>query len=912
MHISQKILSDITVYTKYAKYLPDLERRETWEEIVDRNKAMHLKKFPQLKDEIEEAYQYVYDKKVLPSMRSLQFGGKPIDVNQTRIFNCSYAPVDHPYVFAEAMFLLLSGVGFGYSVQRHHVEKLPEIRKPSKSYRYLVGDSIEGWADAVKVLIYSYFGKRSTLPDFDFRDIREKGALLVTSGGKAPGAEPLKDCLHNIKKILDRKQDGEKLRPVEVHDIMCYIADAVLAGGIRRSAMISLFSMDDLDMLTCKSGDWWETNPQRSRANNSAVVLRHRIKENEFMNIWEMIKASGSGEPAFFFSNNQEWGTNPCCVSGDTWVLTTEGARRAKDLVGSKHTLLVNGKAVETSEEGFWKSGTKDVYKLVTDHGYELTLTQDHRLLRTSDGAQEWVELKDLRVGDKIMISNHTEVPLWGNRSSSQAVKGYNIGSFIFGGGEMPDEAKLSHEVMEVLVKEYNIEVGDDKITEEIMMSSKFFHMGFLGALLDKFSTINENMGELVVDFQGIDGAKNIQNMLIRLGIKSQMMVYVDGVCKLLIPIKIQKERILESLISYKSDSWYDYVRSYDQSGGFEDYWSSHVMGITKLGVEDVYDVNVPEVSEFCANGIRAHNCEIGLRPNQMCNLTEINSMGVYTQEELNNRARVASFIGTLQASYTDFHYLREIWKRTCEKDALLGVSMTGIASGGVLNLNLEEASQVVLDENARVADLIGINRSARTTCVKPAGTTSLVLGTSSGIHAWHNDYYIRTMRLGKDESIYWYLRNEVPDLIEDDITKPHLQAILSVPQKAPEGAITRFESSLDLLARVKMFNEQWVAKGHRTGDNKHNVSVTISVKDDEWDVVGKWMWDNRDSYTGISVLPFNDHVYKQAPFQDSTEEEYNRLVELLHDIDLTKVIETEDLTNLTGELACAGGACLI
>lgn len=911
MHISQKILSDITVYTKYAKYLPDLERRETWEEIVDRNKNMHLKKFPHLKDEIEEAYQYVYDKRVLPSMRSLQFGGKPIDVNQTRIFNCSYAPVDHPYVFAEAMFLLLSGVGFGYSVQRHHVDKLPEIRKPSKSYRYLIGDSIEGWADAVKVLLYSYFGKRSTLPDFDFRDIREKGALLVTSGGKAPGAEPLKDCLHNIKKILDRKNDGEKLRPIEVHDIMCYIADAVLAGGIRRSAMISLFSMDDLDMLTCKSGDWWETNPHRSRANNSAVVLRHRIKENEFMDIWEMIKASGSGEPAFFFSNNQEWGTNPCCVSGDTWVLTSEGARRAKDLVGEKHTLLVNGVEMETNENGFWKSGTKEVYKLETSHGYELVLTHDHRLLRLKDGAQEWVELKDIHLGDEIMISNHREAPSWGYRSSLDVVKGYNIG-FLIGGVDIPKEAKLSREMMEKLLKEYNIEVGSNKITEEILMSSKFFHRGFLGGLFDASSKIHEDGGSINKVFRDVDIAKNVQNMLLRIGIKSHIVEDIEGLFTLIIAINTQKNSILEGLVSYEPSVWYNHVYSYTNQKKQEDYWGSTVVKITKLGEQDVYDVNVPEASEFCANGIRAHNCEIGLRPNQMCNLTEINAMGVYTQEELNNRSRVAAFIGTLQASYTDFHYLREVWKRTCEKDALLGVSMTGIASGGVLKLDLEEAAQVVLDENERVAELIGINKSARTTCVKPAGTTSLVLGTSSGIHAWHNEYYIRTLRLGKDESIYWYLRSEVPDLIEDDITKPHLQAILSVPQKAPEGAITRFESSLDLLDRVKMFNEKWVARGHRSGDNAHNVSVTISVKDDEWDVVGKWMWDNRNSYTGISVLPFSDHVYKQAPFQDSTQEEYNRLVGLLHDIDLTKVTETEDLTDLTGELACAGGACLI
>lgn len=233
MDISQKILSDLTVFMKYAKYLPEKQRRETWEELVDRNKEMHLKKFPNLKDEIESAYKLVYEKKILPSMRSLQFAGKSIEINPSRIYNCCYRPVDDYKAFSEAMFLLLSGVGFGFSVQKHHVEKLPEIKKPTKERRFLVGDSIEGWSDAVKALIKSYLigGPK---PRFDFGDIRQKGALLVTSGGKAPGPEPLKICLVQVESILSSKESGDKLRPIDCHDILCHIADAVLAGGIRR------------------------------------------------------------------------------------------------------------------------------------------------------------------------------------------------------------------------------------------------------------------------------------------------------------------------------------------------------------------------------------------------------------------------------------------------------------------------------------------------------------------------------------------------------------------------------------------------------------------------------------------------------------------------------------------------------
>ena len=615
MELPAKILSDITVFMKYAKFNPALNRRENWKELVDRNKAMHLEKFPQLKEEIDAAYTFVYDKKILPSMRSLQFAGKPIVINNARLYNCCFLPIDHVDAFSEVMFLLLSGTGVGYSVQRHHVENLPEIHKPTKNRRYLVGDSIEGWADAVKVLVTAYM-KNKAMPVFDFSDIRPKGAMLITSGGKAPGPEPLKDCLHDVQKILDRKQNGEKLSTIEVHDILCYIADAVLAGGIRRSAMIALFNVDDDDMLTCKFGNWWETAPQRGRANNSAVIVRSKVEEETFLDLWKKIEASGSGEPGFFFTNDKEWGMNPCA--------------------------------------------------------------------------------------------------------------------------------------------------------------------------------------------------------------------------------------------------------------------------------------------------------EISLRPFQFCNLTTIHAGDVESQEDLNARARAAAFIGTLQASYTNFHYLRDVWKRTTEKEALIGVSMTGIASGSVLKLDLKEASNIVKEENARIASLIGTNPAARCTTVKPEGTSSLVLGTSSGIHAWHNEYYIRRVRVGKNESIYTHLMLNHPELVKDEFFKPNIQAVIEVPQKAPAGAVTRQESALDLLKRVSKVWKEWVKPGHRKGANKNNVSVTVTMKPDEWQEVGEWMWNNRDNFTALSVLPYSDHSYIQAPFEDITEEQYTELVKTLHNINLDDVVELEDATNLQGEAACAGGACEI
>jgi len=315
MELNNKILSDITVHMKYARYNPELKRRETWKELVSRNMEMHIKSYPKLMNEIIAAYSYVEEKKVLPSMRSMQFGGKPIEISPNRIYNCAYLPIDDINAFSETMFLLLGGTGVGYSVQQHHVDKLSLINKPytKRTRRYLISDSIEGWADAIKMLMKSYLNGKSSRIVFDYSDIRPKGARLVTSGGKAPGPQPLKECILKITGVLENKEDGDKLSTLEAHDIICYIADAVLAGGIRRAALISLFSADDDEMISCKSGAWWELNPQRGRANNSAVLMRHKITKSFFMDLWKRVELSKAGEPGIYFNNDKDWGTNPCC-----------------------------------------------------------------------------------------------------------------------------------------------------------------------------------------------------------------------------------------------------------------------------------------------------------------------------------------------------------------------------------------------------------------------------------------------------------------------------------------------------------------------------------------------------------------------------------------------------------------------
>jgi len=362
---------------------------------------------------------------------------------------------------------------------------------------------------------------------------------------------------------------------------------------------------------------------------------------------------------------------------------------------------------------------------------------------------------------------------------------------------------------------------------------------------------------------------------------------------------------------------------TYNQLKETASTYNHKVIGVQYLeGLHDVYNITVDnnhtvgivtnDSGEQMSGIFVTQCCEIALRPFQFCNLCEVNVSDVVDQEDLEARTKAATFIGTLQASYTDFHYLRPIWQRTTEKEALLGVGMTGIGSGVAQKLDVKAAAKAAKEENERVAGLLGINKAARVTTIKPSGTTSCVLGTSSGIHAWHDEYYLRRIRIGKNEALYPYLKENHPQLVEDEYFRPHDTAVVGVPQKAPSHAILRTESPIQLLERVKWFNTNWIRQGHRTGMNTHNISATVSIREHEWDAVGNWLWTNKESYNGISVLPYDGGSYIQSPFETITKEEYERLMETLHEIDLKAVIEMDDNTEHSQEVACSGAACEI
>lgn len=936
--LSREILSQITIYNKYSKYLESKNRRETWEELVNRNKNMHIKKYPKLKDKINMIYNnFVLTKKVLPSMRSMQFAGKPIEISPNRLYNCAFLPIDSIDAFSETMFLLLGGTGVGYSVQKHDIEKLPEIKHPNqnRTRRYLIADNIEGWADAVKVLFKSYTGKISSNILFDYSDIRPKGAKLITSGGKAPGPQPLKECLIKIRGILDHKQENEKLTTLEAHDIMCFIADAVLAGGIRRAAMIALFSLDDEEMLSAKTGNWWELNPQRGRANNSAVVLRHKITKDIFYNLWERTQASKAGEPGIYLTNDKTWGANPC-FSYDTPILTPYGYKPIGELEGDE-TEFINYRG-ETVQGTVFKSGRKSIYKIKLSNKVEIKTTTNHKFM-LNDGSEK--EAQYITKEDRLM-------PYY---SINKEVNKFTELGFIQGGGSTGRLKSDSHLGLEIYIGEKDLDIaelfniketgrhyirGYNELLKELGFSSnalperglpsgiwnwdynnlRFFLQGLYSAngsiITNHRIAFKGTCYTLIENLQKILKEKFDINSYITIN-KEKEIEFSNGnyICKESYDLNISK---LSSIIRFAAEI--GFVQRYKQESLKNLILNKgpKVLSSKICEVEDVFDFTLYDNTHWgVINGVIAHNCvEIALRPYQFCNLTEINGLDIKTQEELNNRVQAASFIGTLQAGYTDFHYLREIWKKTTEKDALIGVSFTGLANEDLLNLDFKEAANLVIQKNKEVAKEIGINQAKRTTCVKPAGTTSLVLGTSSGIHAWHSPYYIRRIRLLKTEPLYKYLKNVLPELVEDEYFRPHDTAVLSIPQKSPDHAIYRDESALDLLSRVANTYKTWVKSGHIDGQNTHNISATISVKDDEWDSVKEWMWQNRDSYNGITVLPYDGGNYKQAPFETCSKEKYEELYKLLTNIDLSKVDETEDLTNHTENLACSGNNCEI
>jgi ribonucleoside-diphosphate reductase alpha chain len=599
-------LQNYTFVSKYARWIESENRRETWKEAVDRVKSMMNTYYADknLDAEIGWAYDFMFKKKVLGSQRALQFGGEPILKRHAKIYNCTSSYCDRLRFFQECFWLLLCGSGTGFSVQKHHVAKLPNLSLVAKNHdngmKYTIDDSIEGWADALGVLLSSYFTKASEdkfkiykdqYVVFDYSNIRQKGATLSSGVGKAPGFEPLQKGLEKIRTLLDKciANEQKRLRPIDAYDIIMHSSDAVLSGGVRRSASLALFSHDDEDMAKAKTGNWYMDNPQRARSNNSALLLKDNTTFEEFQTLMESVKEFG--EPGFIWSDSTEMTFNPC-----------------------------------------------------------------------------------------------VEVGMW---------------------------------------------------------------------------PVDESTGK---------------------------------------------------------SGW------------------------------------------------------------QGCNLSTINCSSVTDEEDFYERCKAAAIIGTLQAGFTNLDYLGDTSKRIFDREALLGVSLTGIMEKHDLVLTeqvLKQGAKIAVETNKEMAKKIGINQAARVTCLKPEGTSSSMLGTSSGIHPHHAKRYIRHVQANVLEAPYQYFKKYNPQACEKSSWSANdTDEVIKFPIEVPDGAKLKNQlPAVEMLSIVKDTQKNWVHSGKNRSlctqeFLSHNVSNTVTVKPDEWDDVTKYIYDNRKYFAGISLIPQSgDKDYPQAPF---------------------------------------------
>jgi ribonucleoside-triphosphate reductase len=608
--------------SRYARWREEDNRRETWDETV-RRLVNYYSQWEAITPEIhQELYDAIYNLEVMPSMRAMMTAGPALDRCNVAGYNCAYLPIDHPYCFDEAMYILLCGTGVGYSVERKYVDNLPQVPEElfEEGTTIVVGDSKAGWAKGFRQLLALLFG--GSIPKWDVSKVRPAGARLKTFGGRASGPEPLVNLFEYTVSLFKRAK-GRKLSSLECHDLVCKIAEIVVVGGVRRSALISLSDVTDDRMRGAKMGSWWLANSERALANNSAVYEHRRPDMDLFMKEWTSLYESKSGERGIF------------------------------------------------------------------------------------------------------------------SRYACQTIAGRNG----------------------------------------------------------------------------------------------------------------------------RRDS--------DRDFG----------------------------TNPCS--------EIILRPFQFCNLSEVVVRSDDSLNELKRKVRIATILGTIQSSFTDFKYLRKIWRDNCEEERLLGVSLTGVLDRGMSESELEELKNVAIATNTEWAGLLGIPPSTAITCVKPSGTVSQLVNAASGMHGRHSPFYVRTIRSDiKDPLTTFLIDAGVPwetDLMKDS------QIVFSFPQKAPEGAMMREDlSAIQMLEEWKKLQDHWC---------EHKPSVTISVKEEEWMDVGAWVFANFDELSGVSFLPYDGGSYKQAPYQEITEEEYVEWIKKMPEsIDWTRLqeFEKEDTTTGSQELACVAGFCEI
>lgn len=744
-------------------------------------------------------------------------------------------------------------------------------------------------------------------------------------------------------------QSIEDYKTVETYDIEVegnhnFICEGVL---VHNSATLCLFSLDDEEMINAKTGDWYIKNPQRARSNNSALLIRDKIPEDKYMKLIESVKQFG--EPGLIFSDNTETLYNPC-VPDDTFIETSDGFKQVKDLMGEPFTAVVDGKEYK-SKTGFVKTGeNKQVWKIITKEGFEVRATDNHKIM-TED--REWVELKDLDIGDVLALNNNSTKTWEIDEKSNKFSKGWLMGS-LYGDGtyhypksnaylcywgenrhkmaeiannylkQLGYQSKGGSECKNINGGKYIVQnrelfrqsqkyITRGKIlTKEVEKESAEFQAGFIRGLFDADGSVQGTQKKGIsirLTSSKLDTLKSIQRMSLRFGIYGKiyqerkpageyMLPDGNGGSKLFYCNSVHEFIISKSSMSnYKNIIGFheiekkkklnDILSSYKRRPSTSRYTAT-ITDIIKDEVCDVYDCTVDEIHAFSANGVYVHNCvEISLYAYdkngnsgiQFCNLSEINMGNVTDEKDFYDRCRAASILGTFQAAYTDFGYLGKITQSIVEREALIGVSMTGMMDSPLISFDpaiLAKGAKIVRDTNAQVAKLIGIKQAARTTCVKPAGSTSCILGTSSGIHPCHSTRYFRRVQSNTTEEPLKFFKKYNPHAVIKSVwSAGGTDDVITFLCKSKPGAIIKKDvSAIDLLKKVKLVQTYWVTEGRNIDLCahpwlNHNVSNTITIKDDEWKEAADFIYGNRQYFAGISMLgESGDMTYQQAPFQ--------------------------------------------
>ena len=844
----------------------------------------------------------------------------------------------HNFLLADGSIVHNCGTGMGFSVERQSISKLPDV--PDELHHsdtmITVADSKVGWATAFKELLSLLYAGQ--IPVWDTSKIRPAGAKLKVFGGRASGPKPLEDLfLFTIG--LFRRAVGRKLTSVECHDLVCKIADIVVVGGVRRSALISLSNLSDDRMRVAKSGQWWEQNPQRALANNS-VAYTEKPDMELFLKEWLALIESKSGERGLFNraavkkkaaeygrrDSSHDFLTNPC-LTARMRILTDHGNEAIGTLVG-KSTKVWNG--FTYSDVVPFSTGVNPIFSVRLSNGVSMEVTPYHKFI-LADGSR--VEARNLATGAK--LAKHV-LPAPNVKHMGHAT-GYSQG-FYAGDGCADNTASYIYEPKYACAAGLNGRVLPDGAGVRKRMRWVHGHMenknyvpheqdihyraAWVSGLFDADACIISNPNSVGLQLTSVDEAFLLETRLLltTLGAQSKvtqnqrgertfdgypcqdvyrLCVGAVGVAALM-AAGVRFRRLAADILSQEPNR---------DAGRFVT-----VLDVSDLGrMEETFCLTEPKRNSMVVEGVMVGNCaEIALRSAGLCNLTEVVIRADDTLADIRNKVVIATIMGTYQSTLTNYRYVRSIWKKNADEERLLGVSMTGIMDHPILSEVtkvaeswLKDLRLLAVETNALWAEKLGIPPSVAITTVKPSGTVSQLVDSASGIHPRYSGHYIRTVRGDKKDPLAQFMRAEgFP--VEDCVMKPDTVDIFSFPVQAPSHAVLRNDrSALDQLDHYLMFKRHWC---------EHNVSITVYVREHEWLAVGDWVYTHFDELCGVSFLPHSEHTYRQAPYTECTVEEYDALVRRMPTVqwDALQAFEKDDSTVNTKELACSAGMCEI